>query len=181
MAAVVFLLFVTMALQGLATGLQDLGKHQKNYHELFNDLATGHDELIKNVKLLEDLLTDPCRPGNHKVIDDPQRSSKEGRGRLCDDDLTPGWYRFLLNKASAVIPTTCPKQDACGSIGPTWLNLTRPLPAAAGQEIQANVCSRLFRNCCDSHSTITVRNCGLYYVYRLQPLPKCPGTYCAQL
>ncbi|XP_070541659.1 von Willebrand factor D and EGF domain-containing protein-like [Ptychodera flava] len=34
-------------------------------------------------------------------------------------------------------------------------------------------------DCCDSSTNITVKDCGDFYVYKLEPLPMCPSAYCA--
>ena len=50
------------------------------------------------------LLPEGCT--NYKVLDDVRRDVNYTATKdLTDEGLKPGWYRFLLNGANAVIPT----------------------------------------------------------------------------
>ena len=43
------------------------------------------------------------------LIDDPLRSVNYASNLYqCDDTLTAGWYRFMINGINAKIPTSCP-------------------------------------------------------------------------
>ncbi|KAL8613228.1 hypothetical protein ACOMHN_001553 [Nucella lapillus] len=68
----------------------------------------------------------------------------------------------------------------CTTAAPTWLDLQGQHLPAEGQEIEGRACST-FSNCCEYHSPITVRNCGSYYVYKLQPQNTCYHAICLEL
>ena len=56
---------------------------------------------------------DPCLSEHHSIIDDYRRSTKYrprvSERRLCDNNLTPGWYRLKINGTDADIPNKCVK------------------------------------------------------------------------
>ncbi|XP_076465054.1 uncharacterized protein LOC143296920 [Babylonia areolata] len=128
-------------------------------------------------------MSGPCHPSNYTVLDDTRRvvaGVYTGSGDMCDKHLKLGWYRFLLNRENAVIPTTCVPVKNCHTDAPTWVDLQgQPLPLT-GQETEARACSHWSANCCNWESPITVRNCGEYYVYKIKPLSACDLSFCAE-
>ena len=59
----------------------------------------------------------PVECTTYTVLDDYRRhEGYTATSDLKDDGLEPGWYRFLLNGANAVIPTYC-----------VWVSLTLSL------------------------------------------------------
>ena len=73
---------------------------------------------------------------------------------------------------------TCPNFSlgACATLRQGWLNGTHP-KTEDGQVVR-KVCFR-YTTCCSQTVDITVKNCGSFYVYRLQPPPGCSYRYCA--
>ncbi|GFR82812.1 von Willebrand factor D and EGF domain-containing protein [Elysia marginata] len=130
--------------------------------------------------------TDPCDPEVYGVLDDHRRdvSSKAATNLLCDLDLTLGWYRFFLNGSDAGIPTSCVQPNHCGTQAPIWLNL-HSIPEV-GQEVTSVACSSWSGqgrevNCCFYSYRASVKNCGLYLVYKLGSSLACNIAYCAQV
>ena len=99
-------------------------------------------------------------------------------GNLCDSKLS-GWYRFS-GAAGTQITESCPKMYSCSTNSSGWLNGTHPTVAEG--TVQRKVCflqrvSQFFNDCCYHSKNISVRNCGAFYVYRLDP-PDYYSRYC---
>ncbi|XP_068739001.1 uncharacterized protein [Montipora capricornis] len=97
-------------------------------------------------------------------------------GNLCDSTLS-GWYRFS-GEAGTQMADSCPKIHHCSTDSPGWLNGTHPTVAEG--IVQRKVCFLQHPHgidCCYFSKDISVRNCGAFYVYRLDP-PRCYSRYC---
>ena len=105
---------------------------------------------------------------NHMVIDDESRRVSSTYTHLrCDSDLAEGWYRFINKKHMS---TQCAKTKACNTGLPGWL--VGGHPSVSAGRVRRKVCFgfKSSSSCpCSFHNYITVRNCGSFYVYRLQP------------
>ena len=116
----------------------------------------------------------------YKELNSAARSVNQGpfphnSGYKCDNDLTPGWYRFT-GAAGTQMATSCVPEQHCGTGGPGWM--TGELPKVAEGSVNRVVCYHLFGNCCKKKKKIMVRNCGGYFVYKLQKPPLCKLGYC---
>ncbi|XP_068703626.1 uncharacterized protein [Montipora foliosa] len=114
-----------------------------------------------------------CR--NYNTLSSFDRKVTYYNSAHCDKRIGPAWYRFQ-GAAGTRMPTTCPPTNRCNSHAPGWLNGGHP--SVADGRVRKTVCFHYSSRCCNWATTITVRNCGSFYVYYLNSTPGCSLRYC---
>ena len=111
----------------------------------------------------------------NKEADRSVTHTATGSSYKCDKTLATSWYRF--NSTSGFkMPTSCIAPNKCNTHATGWLNGAHPTP----QEgiVGRTVCFNWSGKCCNWQLVITVRNCGLLYVYNLTKTDTCKLRYC---
>ena len=122
------------------------------------------------------LIADPCY--KYQNLSDAKRNSSyvtsKDETSLCDNLLLEGWYRFV-GAAGTKMPTTSVSANRCGTYRSGWLNGAHP--KVEDGEVKKMVCFDPEPRC--RYSTyILVKNCGSYFIYKLQKPSSCPSRYC---
>ena len=118
----------------------------------------------------------PSECSSYKSIDEADRSINYKGAVKCDSGLTPAWYRFE-GAAGDRLPEVAPDKNYCGTHAPGWLNGKHPTPPEG--RVQRQVCFHWSNNNCLWKQDIEVRNCGAYFVYKLdKPKAGCSLRFC---
>ena len=124
-------------------------------------------------------VADPCYHYKNPTDANRKMSYKTPYGLwLCDNHVPEGWYRFV-RAAGTKMPTTRVPAYRCGTDWSGWLDGAHP--TVEDGEAQMKFCfsnhpSRL--PICKYSTTIFVKNCGSYFIYKLHHLPGCDSRYC---
>ena len=95
---------------------------------------------------------------------------------LCDSQLPEEWYRFV-GAAGTKMLTSRVSANRCGTKYSGWLD--GRYPTVEDGEVYKDVCfSNDAHNNCKSKKTISVKNCGSYFIYKLLHPPLCNSRYC---
>ena len=93
---------------------------------------------------------------------------------LCDSQLPQGCYRFV-GAADTKMPTTRVTAYRCGADWSGWLADAHP--TVEDGKVKTKVCFSYRCTGCKYVITISVINCGSYFIYKLYP-PACYSRYC---
>jgi len=93
---------------------------------------------------------------------------------LCDANIS-GWYRFS-GEAGTQMAESCVNMYHCGTDTPGWLNGAHPTEPDG--IVTREVCFSYLGSCCYYSANTRVRNCGGFYIYKLETPPHCYLRYC---
>ena len=85
------------------------------------------------------------------------------------------WHRFV-GDAGTKMPTRCVLGFRCGAALSGWLKDGHP--TLANGEVSSAVCFTGDGDCCKKSIGINVKDCGSYFIYKLQKVPACNLRYC---
>ena len=130
-----------------------------------------------HVTTLRILYADEDVCSSNTTFDSAGRNVTSPYQSLCDSSLADEWYR-LIGDAGSYLPESCPQpqSDVCGTSFPGWLNGIHPTTSEGVVTRQA--CFSSSTSCCAYSTTIEIKNCGNFYVYKLAPVPACFSRYC---
>lgn len=116
---------------------------------------------------------------NYALLSDSERSvDNVDKLYKCDKDvITAKWYRFV-GDAGNQMPTSCVNKLHCGTHAPGWLDGQHP--SVGDGVVRRKVCFNWMNKCCYWNKQIEVRNCGKFYVYKLDKPPVCRLRYCGK-
>ena len=101
-------------------------------------------------------------------------STPYGSG-LCDKQLPEGWYRFV-GAAGTKMSTTRVRAFRCGAAWSGWLDGSHP--TVEDGKVQRTVCFNNRNTGCKDKKEVFVKNCGSYFIYKLQQPTICNSRYC---
>ncbi|XP_014835021.1 PREDICTED: uromodulin-like, partial [Poecilia mexicana] len=124
---------------------------------------------------------DPC--ATYTVVNDAWRSTENTDTTIihCDRNIAwSGWYRFYLGQSSAQIPEKCVAENRCGTHATLWINGTHPVQL--NEIVTRNVFGAWSGSCFHfASSTIQIKVCSGFYVYKVQLPSSCTLGYCAEI
>ena len=93
----------------------------------------------------------------------------------CDNQLPEGWYRFV-GAAGTKMPTTRVPAYRRGTDWSGWLDGSHP--TVEDGKVQRRVCFSGRSTSCKYIKQISVKNCGSYFIYKLQQPATCNSRFC---
>jgi hypothetical protein len=118
----------------------------------------------------------------YTTLDDPTRNVyAAGYALGCDSTApftnrtNPVWIRFT-GTGGTTLPLTTPGINLCGSVGTGWYDGS--MPSSSGTIVNGTVCFTWYTSVCQYSQSISVANCGSFYIYLLPPAPACMMRYC---
>ena len=128
------------------------------------------------LQLLFHFVADPCY--HYKNLSDANRNISyvtPPGSELCDKQLSEGWYRFV-GASGTKMPTTRVPAYRCGTVWSGWLNAAHP--TVEDGEVRRTVCFSDRSTGCTYSILTFVKNCGSYFIYKLQRTFICNSRYC---
>ena len=128
-----------------------------------------------SVAAIPNLLPAECY--TYTVNSDATRNSAYNSSTsYCDQNefSVPKWVRFM-DLAGTQLASSNPGTGRCGSQYPGYLIDTHPV--RTGEKKTASVCYNYYGGC-NWQSSISITNCGDYFVYYLSASPSCSARYC---
>jgi len=132
----------------------------------------------------------------YNILDDPTRRRTNGHGNYGDhakninatchhgsewktsvDWKGAGWYR-VQGRAGTKITETSPGEKHCGANSAGWLSGGHP--SSVGSTVDRTVYYEWSGNAKEQTNTITITNCGAFFVYYLKEHWDCDNRYCTE-
>ena len=119
---------------------------------------------------------DPCT--SYSVLNDESRSVLKTSSSLTRDYYISGWYRFMGKAGDKMLdyPPTYGPGYRCTTIYPGYLSGQHP--RGSDGVVYRTVCFISSGSTCWTSTTIQIKNCGDYFVYKLNALTSSYLRYC---
>ncbi|XP_067047932.1 uromodulin-like [Acropora muricata] len=95
--------------------------------------------------------------------------------KKCDNNLETKWYRFQ-GQTGKQLAVKCPPVWRCNTALTGWMKGKHP--NVEDGIVKRQVCFHGYGKCCYKTTTIDVRSCGAYFVYKLRKVSICNSRYC---
>ncbi|CAF4694837.1 unnamed protein product, partial [Rotaria magnacalcarata] len=119
----------------------------------------------------------PSQCYDYTTITDASRNVNAVGSTNCDTIFLSGprWVRFMGDSGTQ-LSTTPTDPNQCGTQVTGWYSGL--MPAVTQTVTNGQVCFSWHSNSCTWSNTISVTNCGSFYVYELSMPPVCAARYC---
>ncbi|CAF3684254.1 unnamed protein product [Adineta steineri] len=118
---------------------------------------------------------------SYTLINDTTRSVNVTTSGNCDDSFFGShakWFRFV-GVGGTQIPTSPVPIYRCNADAPGWY--AGQMPTNPNTTTNGTVCFNWDSDNCNWNISISVTNCGSYYVYQLSTPPTCNLRYCTEM
>ena len=153
------------------------------------NIAINMVQIQNNTNIINHIVDDPCRATNYNILNDNMRNRHNDSdvnglaSPSCDQNTVEGdwkggdiWYRFQEPAGTQMANSVVPRNH-CGTFASGWLNGTHP--AVLEENVIRQVCFSYTSDCRES-TDVEIRNCGLFFLYKLKATPGCEYKYCGQ-
>jgi hypothetical protein len=115
----------------------------------------------------------------YTTINDRTRNVNAVGSNVCDTSFMPGtvWYCFIGENGTQMSTSPIGPNQSGTQVTPWYAG---PMPAVSETITNGRVCFLWENNVCQWLNTISVTNCGSFYIYQLTMPPLYAARYCTE-